>query len=526
MSDPGPRGPQSVEALFARYGPQYRWWVALTALTGTVSCILSSTIVVVAQPDIMGALGMGHEEGQLLATGFLAANTGFMLLNAWAVERFGFRQTYVWSIALFIAASIIAGLTNSAMVMVAARIAQGATAGLLQPLSMQIIFLVFPPERRGTAMGMFSFGVVMAPATGPALGGVLVDAFSWHAVFFLSLPTALLGLVMGVFFMPGRLASGPAKPFDWLGAALLAVGIGMLLAGLTEGPREGWLSDTVITQLVIAAVASAGFIAWQAITPAPLMNLRVFAHGGFVAAALVAFIYGGAIFGSTYLLPLLAQLVQGYTPTRSGLLLMPGGLVVAFVFLAAGRLSDVIPPWIPITLGLAIFAVSSWLIGAVGTETEFWTLAIWILIGRIGLGLVMPNMNVGAMRALPPSMIGQGAGAINFCRMLGGAFGTNLLAVLLERRTQYHADVLHGAIEGGPIAIETRRLLEGLYTQGGLPEVIRRDAAQDFMLRMLEAQAMLDGFRDAFLAVGVICLAALLPAVTMRQRPPGATRPT
>lgn len=511
----------SIEALFARFGPGYRWWVTLTALTGTISCILSSTIVVVAQPDIVGALGMGQEEGQLLSTGFLAANTGFMLLNAWAVERFGFRRTYVVSIAAFLLASLVAGLTNSAAVMVAARVAQGGAAGLLQPLSMQLIFLVFPPERRGTAMGIFSFGVVMAPATGPALGGVLVDSFSWHAVFWLSLPTAALGLVMGLVFMPGRVSGNPARAFDWPGAALLALAIGLLLSGLTDGQRHGWGADGVVAQLAGAAAAIAGFLLWQGFGPSPLLDLRVFSHGGFAAASMVAFIYGGAIFGSTYLLPLLVQGVQGYTPTRSGLILMPAGLAVAMVFLVAGRMADFVSPWLPVCAGLACFAVSSWLISGVGTDTAFWELAMWILLGRIGLGLTLPNMNVGGMRALPPALFGQGAGAINFCRMLGGAFGTNLLAVFLERRTQLHAEMLNAQIDGGMATLEARRLLENLYAQGGLPEVIRRDAAHDFLTRMLEAQAGLMGFRDAFILVAVVCLAAILPGMSLRQRPPG-----
>ena len=511
----------TVEELFARFGPNFRWWVTLTALTGTISTILSSTIVVVALPDIVGALGMGYEEGQLLSTGFLAANTGFMLLNAWAVERFGFRRTYGFAITVFIIASMLAGIATSTGVMVACRVAQGAAAGLLQPLSMQVIFLVFPPERRGTAMGLFSFGVVMAPAIGPALGGFLVDEFSWHAVFFLSLPTAALGLLMSAFFMPGRLATGAARQFDWLGCALLAIAIGTLLSGLTDGQHDGWNSDRVIGQLAVALVATLAFLIWQGITPAPLMNLRVFRHGGFAAAALVAFIYGGAIFGSTYLLPLLVQVVQGYTPTRSGLIMMPGGLVVAFVFLMAGRMADFVPPWIPVCLGLGIFALSCWLMRLVGTDTPFWELAIWILIGRVGLGLTMPNMNVGAMRALPPALFGQGAGAINFFRMLGGAFGTNLIAVHLERRTQLHAETLGPLVDGGSASIETRRLLENLYAQGGLPEVIRRDAAHDFMTRMVEAQAQMLGFRDAFLIVGILCLIAILPGLTLRQKPPG-----
>ncbi len=518
------RGGPSMDQMFARYGPSYRWWVTLAALTGTISCILSSTIVVVALPDIMGALGMGQEQGQLLATGFLAANTGFMLLNAWAVERFGFRATYVASIGVFIIASVFAGMAEDASVMVACRVAQGASAGLLQPLSMQIIFLAFPPERRGTAMGLFSFGVVMAPANGPALGGILVDSFGWHALFFLSLPTAGLGLLLGLVFMPGRLATGQARPLDWLGCLLLALAIGLLLSGLTDGQRHGWSSDLVVGKLVVATLAALGFVAWQGVARAPLLNLRVFTHMGFAMAAVVAFIYGAAIFGSTYLLPLLVQIVQGYTPTRSGLILMPAGFAVAFVFLAAGRMADFVPPWMPVCAGLALFAVSCWLISFVGTDTAFWELAMWILVGRIGLGLTMPNMNVGAMRALPPHLLGQGAGGINFFRMLGGALGTNLIAVFMERRTQFHAEALGAEMQGGGAMLETRRLLENLYIQGGLPEVIRRDAAQDFLLRMLEAQAVLIGFRDAFLVVGVVCLLAILPGLTLRQKPPGARR--
>ncbi|MDB5413809.1 MAG: Drug resistance transporter, EmrB/QacA subfamily [Rubritepida sp.] len=517
------RGGPSIETMFKRYGPAYRWLVTLAALGGTVSCILSSTIVVVALPEIVGALGMGQEEAQLLSTGFLAANTGFMLLNAWAVDRFGFRITYLTATAVFILASIVAGMTNDVSVMVACRVAQGGAAGLLQPLSMQLIFLVFPPERRGTAMGLFSFGVVMAPATGPALGGILVDHYSWHAVFYLCLPTAVLGLLMGAVFMPGRSATATSRAFDWLGALLLAAAIGTLLAGLTDGQHYGWGSNRVMTKLLVAFVASVGFVTWQGFAPAPLMDLRIFTHLGFATAAMVAFIYGAAIFGSTYLLPLLVQVVQGYTPTRSGLILMPAGLAVAVIFLIAGRLADIIPPWQPVCLGLVFFAYSSWLMTGVGTDTSFWELAMWILIGRIGLGLTMPNMNVGAMRALPTNLFGQGAGAINFFRMLGGAFGTNLLTIFMERRVQLHAEALNSTIDGSTPSLETRRLLEMLFTQGGLPEVVRRDAAYDFMTRIVEAQAGLLGFRDAFMAIAVMCVLAIVPGLTMRQKPPGLT---
>lgn len=520
MSSGGP----TVEAQFARFGPSYRWLVTLTALTGTISCILSSTIVNVALPDIMGALGMGHDEGQLLSTGFLAANTGMMLLNSWAVERFGYRWTYLGSISVFVCASVVAGIASRPDVMILCRVLQGGSAGLLQPLSMQLIFLVFPPERRGTAMGLFSFGVVMAPAIGPAAGGILVDAFSWHMVFWLCLPTAFLGMAMGLVFMPGRRAEATPRPFDWLGSLLLAAAIGTLLSGLTDGQRHGWGSDRVILELLLALAAAVGFLAWQLMAKNPLMDPRVFSHGGFAAASLVAFIYGAAIFGSTFLLPLLVQSVQGYTPTRSGLIMMPAGLVVAFVFLGAGRLADFLPPWLPVCTGLLLFALSSWLIGGVGVDTPFWVLAWWILLGRVGLGLTMPSMNVGGMRALPARLFGQGAGAINFCRMLGGAFGTNLLAVTLERRTEFHAQALAPFLDGGIYFLEARRLLEAGYAIGGLSLWDARDSAHGFLMRMVAAQAEMLGFRDAFLVIALACLVAVPPGLLLRQKPPAANR--
>jgi hypothetical protein len=204
--------------------------------------------------------------------------------------------------------------------------------------------------------------------------------------------------------------------------------------------------------------------------------------------------------------------------------MMPAGFAVALAFLIAGRLADIMPPWLPVCFGLLLFGWSSWLIAQVGTDTAFWELAMWILIGRVGLGLTMPNMNVGAMRALPANLFGQGAGTINFFRMLGGAFGTNLLAVHLEQRTQLHGDALNAQMDGGAAMLEARRLLEMLYAQGGLPEVLRRDAAHDFLSRMVAAQAELMGFRDAFLAIGIVCLIAILPGLTLRQKPPGALR--
>ena len=515
---PSPAAPRSVEALFARYGPNYRWLVTFTAMIGTVSTILSSTIVNVAVPEIMGAFGIGQDRAQLLSAGFLAATTGTMLLTAWLVEAFGPRVTYLLALLVFITGSVLGGLAPSEAALVTGRIMQGASAGLLQPLGMQVVFRVFPPEKRGTAMGIFAVGVVMAPALGPTIGGLMTDGFGWRSVFLLALPLPLLGLVLGWLFMPGRAKVGPRPHFDALGLLLLVTAISALLKGLASGQHEGWNADAVVLELTLAAVAAVGFVLWELSVPAPLIDPRIMANRGFAAASAVAFVYGAALFGTTYLAPLFVQLVQGYTPTRAGLLLMPAGLMMLICFPISGRIADRVPPTGPVSIGLTVFAFSAWLMVGVDTNVPFWTLALWILVGRVGLSLAMPSMNTGALRSLPPRFLGQGAGAINFSRQFGGAIGVNGLSIVLEQHTQMHAEALTASQDGSlPMTLELRRMVEALLVQEGVPETLWQAGFESVLGRIIHAQAQMLGFRDAFLVASAACLCAVLPALLMRR---------
>lgn len=509
---------RTLEALADRWGPSYRWLVTISAIIGTVASILSSTIVNVALPDIMGAFGIGQDHAQLLSTGFLAAVTGTMLLNAWLVESFGFRATYAGAVALFLAGSVLAGFAPNEALLILGRIMQGASAGMLQPLMTQIVFQVFPAEKRGSAMGIAAIGVVLAPALGPTVGGLLVDNQGWRSVFFLSMPVALAGLAMGWVFMPSAVAA-QRRRFDGVGFALLTVALLALFTGLSSGQHEGWGSRQVVIELGIALVAAIGFVLWELHTPAPLLNPRVFGNIGFAGAFCVAMIYGASIFGSTYLIPLFVQTIQGYTATRAGLVMMPAGLIMVVVFPIAGRLADRLVPWQPIALGLVLFAWSTWLLRGVDTDVPFWTLALWILVGRIGLGLTMPSMNAGALRALPPRFLGQGAGAINFARQFGGALGVNLLSILLEQTTEKHAQALTPTQDpGNATTQEFLRLVEGLLRQHGVPETDLLGGSYEILSRVVQAQAGMLGFRESFLAVTFACLVAVLPALALRKR--------
>ncbi|HEX5079804.1 MAG TPA: DHA2 family efflux MFS transporter permease subunit, partial [Geminicoccaceae bacterium] len=380
----------STEALFARYGPAYRWIATVTAMVAAIAVILSATIVNVAIPDVMGAFGISQVEAQWLSTGFLAAMTATMLLTDWARRAFGERGTILAALTLFMAGSVLGGAAPDEGVLIAARVLQGAAAGVVQPLAMIIVFQVFPPDRRGSAMGIFGIGVVLAPALGPWVGGLLMDSFDWRYVFYLGVPFAALGMVLASVFLPTRSETGPRPGFDWLGFGLLALFLTTLLSALSNGQRWGWDSDPILINFALAALAAIAFVWWERLTSRPMLDLRLFAQLPFASAAIVSFIMGAGLFGSTYLLPVFVQTIQGMTPTEAGLLLMPAGFVLVLVFPLAGRLTDRMRPGILIGAGMLIFAWSSWLMAEVDVNTGFWLLAWWTVLSRIGLGLVFP----------------------------------------------------------------------------------------------------------------------------------------
>jgi MFS transporter, DHA2 family, multidrug resistance protein len=511
--------PGSVEDLLARHGAGYRWFATATVMLGTIASVLSSTIVNVALPDIMGAFGMGQDKAQLLSTAFLAAMTGTMLLNALMVESFGQRATFLFALSVFTGASVLGGLAPAEGVLIIARMFQGAAAGVLQPLTMVVIFQVFPPERRGSAMGIYGIGVVLAPALGPMLGGLMVDSFSWRYVFFLPVPFCVIGAAAAMLFLPARSDSGPMHRFDWGGFTLVAAFLFTLLDGLSHGQRYGWSSHAILLDLATALACGAGFVWWELRTQAPMLDLKLFSIPAFAAASVVAFVFGAGIYGSIYLVPLFVQTIQGYTPTRAGLLLMPAGLILGVVFPLAGRLTDRTPAHLPIMFGLVVFAVSSALMARADVGTSFLAFAWWIVLGRIGIAFLMTSLNAGALGAVPHQLLGQGSGAINFVRQLGGALGVNLLSIVLERRSQLYIHAFAASQDSAnTITADALRHLSGLYAQAGLPEAVSRAASIDFLGRAIAAQGSMMAFRDSFLVVAAIFVLALFPAALIRHR--------
>jgi len=460
-----------------------KWPVTLTVLMGTIAVVLNATVVNVAIPPIMADFGMSQIAAQWLSTGFLASMTATMLASARAMQRIGQRRTFEYSLWAFLAACVLAAVSPNSGVMIAARVLQGATAGMIQPLALVLIFQVFDDRERGKALGLYGMGVVLAPALGPAVGGVLIDWLSWRAVYLPGIPFGLLALIGARRYLDNE-RSATRIAFDWIGMALLSAGLACLLAGLAElAEARGWAAVGIIAGLILLG----GFLWRSARIATPLIDLAVLAHPQFALASVLAMIYGAGLYGSTYLVPLLAQGVQQFSATTTGLVMMPAGLTLTVIFPVAGRLADRMPAHRLLLIGCAGFALGMLGLAMSDPTTAFVTLACWIAFGRMALGIMMPALNIGGLRSLPQALTAQGSGVINFARQLGGAFGVNLFALLLEWRVTAHA----GA------GVDLNRLYDG--------------AGVDARAH----QALTASFRDTFMVAGLLFVLASVFAAWM-----------
>ena len=441
--------PSTLPELQAHYGERYRWLLLVSVMIGTMASIMSSTIVNVAIPDMSHYFALGQARAQWVTSGFMVAMTVSMLTTPWLLTRYGYRTTYVGCMMLLMVGGVVGGISSSFSLVLAARVAEGLAAGVVQPIPAIIIMRAFAPNEQGRASGLFGMGVVLAPALGPSIGGVLVDMFGWRSIFFMVVPLCLLSLWMAYRYVPvtapgGVAANKRGAALDWRGLLLGTVGTLCLLNGMVALHGEGYAQAFAL--LGAAVVALFVFVWWQrrfaAQGGAPLMHLSLFGYRQFAMGSIVAFIYGTALFGSTYLLPVYMQLGLHLSASHVGTILLPAGLVLAITIAGVGRLADQQPTWLLVSVGLGLLAASFALMSSITLTSALWVLMIWATLGRIGLGFILPSLNLGSLRPLHESLLSQGSSAINFLRMLGGAIGVSLCGIVLEWRLAAHGDSL------------------------------------------------------------------------------------
>lgn len=483
---PHPSG--SAAALRERFGPRYRWLLLVSVVAGNIAALLPSTGVNVAVPAMSLFFGLGQERAQWITSSFMVASTVAMLTTPWLLGRFGYRRTFAGAMGLLMAGALLGGLAQQFGLLLLARVAEGVAAGIIQPIPAIIILYAFQPHEQGKANGLFGMGIVLAPAIAPALAGLLVDAMGWRSTFFMVLPPSLLSLWLAWRYVPtnapGGSQPGQAGALDWVGLTLVVASTLSLLNSLVA-----FHHSTPLAALLLAV--SAGclwvFLRWQRRLLAqgrkPLVDLRLFGVRSFAMGCIVAFVYGAAMFGSTYLLPLFIQMGMGLSAGWSGNLLLPAGLVLALTIPWGGRLADRRPTHWLVGGGTALLALSFALMLLVDAHTSLWVLAGFIIIGRIGLGFVLPSLNLGAMRPLEKALIAQGSSAISFVRMLGGAVGVGVSGIALEWRLAVQASP--------PASVEAGRIL---------------------------------AFHECFAMLTVMCLLAVAAASQLRSTPPPQVR--
>ena len=491
----------------------YRALVAITGMTAAFSMVFTGTIVNVAVPNVMGAFGVGQDKAQFLTTAYVAAMVASQLLNTWFVTVLGRRAAFLVVLAIFLVGGLICIFSPNLDLIIVGRVMQGFTAGIVQPLVMVTLFQLFPEHRRGTAMAVYATGLVLALGLGPVVGGITIDALGWRYVFYAPLPFVAVAFLLGTVFMPDGERSSKRPPFDWVGYALLCTALYCVMSAIANGQREGWTSDLILTQFVVGGIAASLFIRSQLRPGAALLELGLFRNPRFAAAASVAFVFGIGNFSLTYAVPVFAQLVQGYTPTLAGFVLLPASLVVVCMAPFTGWLSDRIPPQFPVMGGLVLFVIGAYLLGGTDVNTVFWTMAMFAVVGRTGMGFINAPLSATALRAVSSDQLNQASGTLNFCRQLGGALGINVLVAWLEIRSQFHSDALTTTQVADNAA--TRELLDQTtraLAEGGVAESARQPLALDHLGQMIQAQADTLAFQDGFRLVALVFLLALIPA--------------
>lgn len=502
------------------FTPAARWLATVAALSAFFTSIFTSSLTNVAIPHVMGAFGVGQSQAQFLSTAFLAMNTTGLLASSWTISKIGQRSTFFLVMAVFAGASVLCFVAPSLEMMIFGRVLQGFAAGLLQPLVMLVLFQVFPMERRGLAMGMFSMGVTVALGLGPSLGGITIDAFSWRSIFLIPIPACMFAGVLGMLFLPHEDNRMEPGKFDVLGFGLVNAFVFGWFTLLGNGQKWGWASDDLMLLAVFTLVSLIAFVLSQQRRGATLLDLTLFTNGRFVNALACSFFFGFGNFASVYSFSIFGQIVLGFSPTVAGSMLLPGSFFAAAILPLAGRVSDKLPAPIIMIFGLVIIVASvSMLIGA-DVNTVFWYVAASLLIGRIGSAFTSPALNTTAIGALSPQQMRRGAGITNLSLMMGGSTGISVYVILLENRIEFHANQL-GATQtsANGTTVDMLGAVAGQLSGTGLPDATQQGLAMFYLDRVVTAQANMLGFQDGFFFLTCVALGPLIPVLfLMRKR--------
>jgi DHA2 family multidrug resistance protein len=486
-------------------------WVVTAAVTvGTLMGTIDTSIVNVALPSIQGNFGVTITEVAWISTGYLIALAIVLPLTGWLSAAFGRKRLYQTCLLVFIGASAMAGLAPSLPFLIAARVLQGLGAGVLSPTEQTILRETFPPEEQGLATGLYALVVVLGPTIGPLIGGFITDNYTWRWIFFINLPVGLIGSLMVAAFVPDPpYARARATTVDAVGIGLVAVGLSGLLVVLEQGYEWDWFSSPLVWGIGLTAVTCLVlFVLWELFgTETPAVDLRVLTHLPFTAAWAGVSLMAFGLIGALLLQSLFLQEVLGYTATQTGWAFMPRGLVTMIMSPLAGLLLPRIGPRFMAIVGVASVTAGTFLMSRWTLDTGSAQILTALILTGFGLSLLFLPLFTSGLATLDRRRLTGAAGLLSLQLQLGSAFGTALLATMLENGQQrYRALLVAHATATDPAYAARLSQLTALGIAGGRDPATAQQQATAVLNGIIAQQASVLAFEHAFQVI----LAAVL----------------
>jgi MFS transporter, DHA2 family, multidrug resistance protein len=506
------------------------WLIAASVMLATFMEVLDTAIASVALPYIAGSLSATNDEATWVLTSYLVANAIILPASNWFSLRFGRKRFLMTCVAIFTVASFFCGAAPTLGLMLLARVVQGAGGGALQPLSQSILLESFPPAKRGAAMAVFAFGVVVAPVLGPTLGGYLTDTYSWRYAFYINIPIGILALYMINRFIhdPPYIKNAKASAFDNIGFGTLIVWVGCLQVVLDKGQEVDWFGAIWVRWAVVAMVISFVWFVWRSWhCKYALVDLKVLKDRNFLLGSILIFMFGIGIYSTVTVLPLFYQELLGYTAFTAGLVVAPRGLGAICGLPVIGYLSNKIDPRYLLTFGFFTFGLTTLYFGSITLGVSPTTLFLPILITGFGLSFVFVPISTAAYGTLRNDQIGNASGIFNLMRNVGGSIGISIATTMLTRRADVHQNEIlssspggvfgqGGVGNGGTFLQGTQQALTGYYGHANVTA-----PAQLSLYQQLQRQASSWAFVDVFRWLSLLCFFCVIIVWFFKKVKPG-----
>ena len=482
--------------------------IALSA--ATFMNVLDSSIANVSLPSIAGDLGVSPNQGTWVITSFGVANAIALPLTGWLSQRFGQVRLFLASVILFVISSWLCGLAPNMSTLIGMRALQGFVSGPMMPLAQTLLLSSYPPALAGIAMALWAMTTLVAPVTGPVLGGWITDHMHWGWIFFINIPVGFIAAFFTWSIYRKRETPTRKLPIDTVGLALLVISVTSLQIMLDEGQELDWFSSPLVTVLaVVAAIGFAFFIAWELTEEHPVVDLRLLKIRNFWTGTIGLSVAYCLFMGNLVLLPLWLQQFMSYTSTQAGMLMAPVGLFAILLSPWVGKNVSKHDPRMFATFAFLVFATVLWLRSRFNTQADFTTLMIPTVIQGIALAFFFIPLTGIILGGLPPERIPSASGLSSFARIIGGSFGTSIaVSVWQDRAASHHAELAELVNRG---SYATNNALSGLGNLG-------MDATQALSMinRLVDQQAFMLAADDVFLGSAVIFV-FLIPLVWLAK---------